>query len=662
MLLAVSLPVSCGGTPDAPEDIGVAASDAMAASTLNVQHYDVTYSGNDGRLGHQIGTRHALGWRAYPGMPPAQYMTYGPYKRDLAPGRYVVTFEFVMLNGAFVASGQVLELNVYSIQLNRTLAARTIQRFEFGDTGEAHPFSIAFDNPGGTPLEFRVLWFGGDIVHTRTRVRPIDEGQLGLLWNRRVGLGPERIVGTGAIEPKGGVWHITSRNYGARPATVPVATAQQLCGTGAIGVDYSTSRDRRASESGKATVILPSYDPNRPDGCAVVDGAMFFDATDQNGWPATVAEPWHMLNQCLPTQWGPGRGWQMCHYTASQPQGPWRFQPSHTVRPSSLWTPICAGTGKSCPNSPGSVFDEGTPDFLFKYKGYRYFSFHGYDGVRGYRGAARTKDFMTWETRGPKLPGDAMITSRDCAATVPGCIGGGASSILKSGDYYYMLIETPTKNLACTPGQNWPFMLFRSLDIARSGRWEAYPGNPFIPDPYFAAQPNSAFCGLQYAQWIQDASADIYLQYQDTLAGKTRLRPLQKPTAVRRYLASQLYHLIGRAEGTSWSGTVLDGPGVLAYGPYVRDLPQRALTASFYLAVDNNSAGDNHIFTLDVFDATSGDILAARTIERSEMPSADKLSAFSLRFSTVGRAGHAIETRVIATGTTYLRLDRVEIF
>ncbi|MCB9653609.1 MAG: hypothetical protein H6729_05710 [Deltaproteobacteria bacterium] len=651
------------GDTNANADVDADADEVLSAATSGAYgfgRYEAAYAALDARFSHQIGERDASGWRARAPMTSNRFMTYGPYTRDLAAGRYVATFDFIVRNLGS-AKSRVLKIDVNAPTLGRVLAEREIQWFEFGATTEVHPFTLVFDNPGVVPIEFRIFWYGGvDVVHTRTRVRPIDEGKLGLLWNRQVGLSAPRIVPPSSVTVKEDSWYLFDRHIGARPPNVTADEARAICPQGNVGVYYSSSTDHRVTERPRSTVILPTFELGRPDACMVLDGTTFYDNTDARGFPASVAEPWHMLAQCLPSSMGSIRGWRMCHYTAPAPSGPWTVHLDHTVTPGSIWSQVCSGPGKSCGSA--RVVDEGTPDFLFKYNGYQYFSFHGYDGRFGYRGVARTRDFVTWETRGPRLPGDALFTSRDCTAYDAGCIGAGASSTLKSGDYYYVLVEMPTVNLACTRGQDWPFMLFRSTDLVRSGNWEAYPGNPFIRDPYHAASPTTSLCGLQYAQWIEDANGDIYLQYQDTMARTTVLEQMANATPVRRYSGRSLSHLIGRPAGADgWSVVTTDGAGFLAYGPYVKDLPQRQMSASFELAVDNNTADDSSVVRLDVYDATSGDILAAKTLYRSEMTTPHTLGTFTLWFSTVGRGGHAIETRVYVMGRSYVRLGHVEV-
>lgn len=53
--------------------------------------------------------------------------------------------------------------------------------------------------------------------------------------------------------------------------------------------------------------------------------------------------------------------------------------------------------------------EEGTFDIFQKKNGYYYVSFHGYDGVNGYRGIAKTADWIHWIAGQDDLPQDAIF-------------------------------------------------------------------------------------------------------------------------------------------------------------------------------------------------------------------------------------------------------------
>ena len=186
------------------------------------------------------------------------------------------------------------------------------------------------------------------------------------------------------------------------------------------------------------------------------------------------------------------------------------------VRGGQLWGSICQGQGKSCPTNE---VDKGTPQIIGKLNGYYYYyyyyynyyvTFHGaaYDNViYGARGIARiagTTDFVTWETSGGDLPGDAIHSKRDCnkrdVAWQDGCIGIGAARLLRSGGYNYSLAEAADKSLVCQVNQNWVVGLLRSKTYSASGAWENYLGNPL----FTSLTTSPVGCALQYMSLFRD--------------------------------------------------------------------------------------------------------------------------------------------------------------
>jgi hypothetical protein len=294
-----------------------------------------------------------------------------------------------------------------------------------------------------------------------------------------------------------GMWYIFYRefDYGPSPdqckATIyPIArtVVRQSTNKGITwGPDYPV-----------ATPIL-----NTDSGCAVLDGSAFYDQETTT---------WHYLGQCIGTG-----GWNLCHYylQSSNPLSLNGFIPNPrnpVIRGGQLWSQICSGSGKHC---DGGTVDEGTPDIVEKSDSWFYVTFHGYDynSKKSARGVARTKDFVIWNVSGYRLPNDAIFSSVDCnpwniAWAQGGCVGGGEGSILKSGDYYYQLIEAPDISLGCLitlNTQNWVLGLLRAPDFLPSGKWAQYI-NPTIV-PWIKVG-----CAVQYHRIFSDGD-QIYLSY-----------------------------------------------------------------------------------------------------------------------------------------------------
>lgn len=127
------------------------------------------------------------------------------------------------------------------------------------------------------------------------------------------------------------------------------------------------------------------------------------------------------------------------------------------------------------------------------------------------------------------------------------------------------------------------------------------------------------------------------------------------------YEAESLSHGTGRLDGDGWlCQTNIDaGNKHMVYGPYVNNIPEGNNRAFYKMKVDNNSANDNNIATIDVRDSTTGSELASRTITRKQFKNAGVYQTFYLPYTQVD--GHSIEFRVYWHGTSYLKVDHVGV-
>lgn len=108
----------------------------------------------------------------------------------------------------------------------------------------------------------------------------------------------------------------------------------------------------------------------------------------------------------------------------------------------------------------------------------------------------------------------AIFSSVDCQPwriawdPATGCIGGGEGTIVKSGDYYYHLIEAADRELGCEVAigaQNWVLGLLRSPTLAfPSGTWQQIGSNPAVV-PW-----QKRGCALQYHRLFYDDSQSTY--------------------------------------------------------------------------------------------------------------------------------------------------------
>lgn len=243
----------------------------------------------------------------------------------------------------------------------------------------------------------------------------------------------------------------------------------------------SKSADNGKTWSSPIDVITNT--PNTPWECAATDGDAFYNS---------VENKWHYLFQCLARD----GHWSGCHATrnGSDPFGEFISDINNPVITSGeIWSKICTSSPKDCAslsqNTPvGKIIDEGTFD-IFDYQSGNYFiDLHGYDGIHGYRGIAKTIDFQNWEPVSLALTkNDALNFSTVWDANGP--IGFGAGKIVKDQGYYYQLSEAADKNLACAAGQQWVWGMFRSQNLSTT-TWQQIPTNPFFtladfpnPDP-----------------------------------------------------------------------------------------------------------------------------------------------------------------------------------
>lgn len=125
---------------------------------------------------------------------------------------------------------------------------------------------------------------------------------------------------------------------------------------------------------------------------------------------------------------------------------------------------------------------------------------------------------------------------------------------------------------------------------------------------------------------------------------------------------SALSHKTGRLETDGWlCQTGIDAPNDhMIYGPYDTNVPAGPNVAEFRMKVDNNTANDDPVVDIDVRNATTGQMLATRTITRKQFPVASNYTNFTLPF-TMPADNQSIELRVFWHGTSYTKVDWVAV-
>jgi hypothetical protein len=99
--------------------------------------------------------------------------------------------------------------------------------------------------------------------------------------------------------------------------------------------------------------------------------------------------------------------------------------------------------------------------------------------------------------------------------------------------------------------------------------------------------------------------------------------------------------------------------GFLVYGQYVKGYPAKALKAYFSVFIDNNSADDLTIMSLDCYDSFQKKLLARTKISRRDFPTANDWSLFSLKFRPVKES--ILEFRIYYHGNAYLAADKIAV-
>ena len=464
---------------------------------------------------HQTGACfNETAWKATVEDPRERYLTYGPYTTEWnTPAASRVDF-YLGVDNNVADTLDLLTVEVNDADTDHVLTSRNISRDDFGyGDSKSQIFSLYFSSTVGHRLEFRVFYHCcSAITHFKTVVSELDGGVLADIFAGNAGLelvsssvfptphaDPASTsmwnVGT-YIKPLDGMWYVFYREgfYAPTPdfcnGIVPLTR-----------IAVRNSSDYGKSWSAPAVVASPGNFTF--DNCAALDGAPFFD---------NDTDCWHYLAQCI----GDNKRWSLCHYSRSgrdPMSGPFTANPRNpVVRGGQLWNRICAGAGKHCTST---MYDEGTPEIVDKINGWFYVTFHGWDGPNNVaaRGMARTRDFVNYDVTGYDLPGDALFSPVDCndwhIVWNPKslCVGGGEGSMVRSGDYYYQLIEAPDGSLNCETSlgeQNWVLGLLRSSRLsARSGEWEQIKFNP-------AFKPAKKYgCGLQYHRIFRDGE-DFY--------------------------------------------------------------------------------------------------------------------------------------------------------
>jgi hypothetical protein len=232
---------------------------------------------------------------------------------------------------------------------------------------------------------------------------------------------------------------------------------------------------------------------------------MYFDR-DKNQWL--------YLFQCL----GSDGHWNGCLATRNNidPYGDFELKTAPVIVGGELWRKICNSNADVCVQESGGigkVADEGTFDIYDKIDGYYYISFHGFDGLAGFRGTARTKNFVDYETGD-----DSVLSKRDSRIWRELWQGEnkgfGFARSWKEGDEYYLITESMDTSLLCMKDQNWDYGVVRSSDIWLRNLEQLPAGNPILySSKRMDKKGETPACDLQYASIFQDDKTGKYYMH-----------------------------------------------------------------------------------------------------------------------------------------------------
>ncbi|MEC9071182.1 MAG: hypothetical protein VX938_02330, partial [Myxococcota bacterium] len=151
-----------------------------------------------------------------------------------------------------------------------------------------------------------------------------------------------------------------------------------------------------------------------------------------------------------------------------------------------------------------------------------------------------------------------------------------------------------------------------------------------------------------------------------SIEARRRLTLPGDPLSVQTYVyeaETDLFHGTGAPGGAGgWSANTADHlPAHMIYGPYVDEWIGVSGEAAFTILIDNNDANSEGVLTLDVYDATAGQILASQEVSRDDFNAPFVYQDFLLSFALDGLEGHAMETRVYWKANAYIEVDKVTV-
>ncbi|WP_158277968.1 RHS repeat domain-containing protein [Caulobacter endophyticus] len=148
----------------------------------------------------------------------------------------------------------------------------------------------------------------------------------------------------------------------------------------------------------------------------------------------------------------------------------------------------------------------------------------------------------------------------------------------------------------------------------------------------------------------------------DPAGNRTRSASCDVAQPQRKWEAEALPHTQGAATPGGWQMTPANS-GIVIYGPYATDIAPGSYVGLWRAKSSQVAPGDGtQSLYIDVWDATAGVTLAARSIPRSAWTAADEYQVLSLAFQVpASAAGHMIELRTSYASWATVTQDWVAI-
>lgn len=288
----------------------------------------------------------------------------------------------------------------------------------------------------------------------------------------------------------------------------------------------------------------------------------------------------------------------------------------------------------------------GTPS-LYKVGSTWYLYYHGFDGTVCQIGVA-TGSSLTSMTRYGSNPIVPTGSGWETGTT-------GKRSIIQSGSSYYMVYEGSTAQPYSTA--KWSSGLAKSTDLLN---WTKYSQNNVLNQTPGGSGSGFGNDGPDFLTIGGDTY--IYFRGQGGPTSRVRIANESFGGILHSYAAdggAGIYHQIGRSDSGGWSVNVVnDSPGYMVYGPYASNIEVGDNIAVFKMLIDNNSADNSNIVTLEVNDASTSTVLASRTLPRSAWKATNTYEYFDLPYN-MPAAGHSIEFRIYWHNGAYVRAGLV---